>query len=505
MDDDGDRPTRSDAASGEALMDGDGDRPTRSDASGEASEETEEIRLPIGEEDAVQTRRKNTIHRQASGAIAFVASSVVAASARVLAPTSSASVSALGTPATVIQQTRDSSERRGREAADRLQRLSTAADSNVRQRRLDWVRRLSLTQGVIGLALYALSIAVEALGGHEQYMATPGFLFVSVGAAILSLCPADEWDVDRYFAKHLRMRILVWTILIASSITKAITPPHSNLLACGMSLWAAYGGPIPAADCSGLSISSLHSTAMFSAWMLLDQVGDGLRHAFTSDHLRNNLGWPYSALLYQLTSSLYGVSTLVLCFWFAQQRRRCVVSNGSEGSSPTLAFYQCLNGYLATMGMVLAVEGVYVTSRGDIRVGPLKIVQSVIICVPHLLVVLVGRDALYLKLVDRFKRQWTSSDGSAVVTELRDMPPAIRVGNVWWIANGVENGVNGQSSRWQRGTISQVDSDGFFVRVDESGQQEPGEKKKERYPRICFERVRAQTHTCEQHRRCAFD
>ena len=207
--------------------------------------------------------------------------------------------------------------------------------------------------------------------------------------------------------------------------------------------------------------------------MLMDKLGDGVRLAYVSAHFRDfaqrlNLG-AYSAPLFATTACVYLSATLSLCVWLVYQRRQFSVSSGAAGSSPTLTFYQCLNGYLSMMGLKAGLEGVYLIIRGDLGLGPWLLWQSVIFGAPCIVVVVVGRETLYLWMARRFERQWASRDGSEVVTVLRDQPPPIAIGNVWWVEDSHHpTAGTDEPARWRRGLISKIDPDeGCCVRVDE--------------------------------------
>ena len=417
--------------------------------------------------------------RAASGVMSAsaLALATAATSARTLASAAVSSASMIQpTKTSLLPPLRESSRLRGQEAIERLSRLMATAESNGRRRRFKWVQRNSIFIGLAGIVLYVVSLLFERLGGRKHYISTPGFFLLSLGAVIISVCPVDEFDADSYFANHPRSRVLLWTALIINSSMEAFNAPHSNVPAASLAIWAAFGLAIPApGDLSGMADASQHSTTMLCAWMLIDKIGDGIHLAYVSANFRVysqrlNLGSAYSAPLFGITACLYLSSALSLCAWLAYQRRQFSASSASIGSSPTLAFYQCLNGYLAMMGLKAGTEGVWLTVRGDLGLGPWLIWQSIVFGAPCIIVAVVGRESLYLWMARRFERQWASRDGSEVVTVLRDLPPPVAIGNVWWVedphhpAAGID-----EHTHWRRGVISKIDPDQGWccVRIDE--------------------------------------
>ena len=104
----------------------------------------------------------------------------------------------------------------------------------------------------------------------------------------------------------------------------------------------------------------------------MDKLGDGVRLAYVSAHFRDlcTAPEPWKCVLGPAVRHnglcLYLSAALSLCAWLVYQRRQFSASSAAAGSSPTLAFYQCLNGYLAMMGLKAGTGGRMVNRSGVI-------------------------------------------------------------------------------------------------------------------------------------------
>ena len=375
---------------------------------------------------------------------------------------------------------RRSSFVRAEESLTRLRCLMDAAHSNMRQRRFEVVQRTSVRVCAVGLLLYMAGYGSNRTASLACF--TLGYSFVSVGAIMLSVCPANDCDLNQYFATSPRVRILIGSLLTVNALLLALAAPHAHIIAAGCSIWAAIGG----------GGAAPHTTTLFSGWLMFATVADGAESAYAASQFqayssRNNLSSAHSALLYNLNAFVKIAGALVLWGGLASQRREFYATNGSEGSSPTLILYQCINGYLTISGLKMGLCGAYLSARGDqTGTGAWLAARSIIILVPCSLVIVVGREALFRWIAHQVQQQWASRDGSTVVTVLSDRPPPARIGKAWWVeqlaakrrdsfsrespepAAGYPQ--HQGSKRWQRGTVAQVETDGsgFLVRVDES-------------------------------------
>ena len=330
------------------------------------------------------------------------------------------------------------------------------------------------------------------MGGLRLHLSIPGVSLIALGALAVSVCPANECDMDTFFSTNSRARVLLALMLMIQSGLAAMWAPHAHMISCVVSFWAAGSGEKADRLVAQFGIAPPQPTTLFCAWMLSENIAYATRYAYYwgTGHAYDLTDTQIStgATYYIMEASIFCVPTLLLCFWLVFQRHRFRVTNSSEGSSPTLALYQCLSGYMSVTGLAYLGDGAYLTSRGNRNVGLLNLLQAVIILLPSVVVVIVGRDRMFRWVARQFERQWASSDGSTVISLLIDQPPTARVGKTWWIvaeAPPNEAGPNDAATTWQRGAVTNVDSDGsgfeIALEASEPVEQPPSRKVSRRF------------------------
>lgn len=219
-----------------------------------------------------------------------------------------------------------------------------------------------------------------------------------------------------------RLRVALSLILVARQIPFARAPPHGGALGVAIAPFFAYGQARPG-RCFGTHLRPAHFLVVFLFTSVLSM---GEKDLFDASHYAEYGG--------STSSSLYGLEdeagafimrvrgtlhlVLPLCFvaWAAWHRFEF---------SPTNAMHLASFAQLLTQGVARTIFATYVVAAGNLTDGPGHLVNTLLVWLPVLFVIDVGRGKQLFELIARqYEREYSSQDGGImVVPHLLDRAP----------------------------------------------------------------------------------
>mmetsp|Transcript_25986 Transcript_25986/g.57346 ORF Transcript_25986/g.57346 Transcript_25986/m.57346 type:complete len:686 (-) Transcript_25986:208-2265(-) len=303
----------------------------------------------------------------------------------------------------------------------------------------------------------------------------------AIAILIVSSCPLDELDLDRFFETHALVTFLFCTSVAVSAVSMAVLyPPHLHWLAVIPALLAAVDGRC--ARCANVpwpqktSLLSIVATFELVAW-----AGVYLRKARQeSPEDDGQLDWD-DEFWEWLALSSFGIFFLCTGVILAAAVTLYVVlaRRGKMGRmlSPTVRLYIFLYTWSTSHGMVnLAIGFTGVHGVGMVLQDRLGVIlYGTAQCIPVFVVLGVGRERIFGFLARRFDQDSRRAqlDG-AFIAELMNFVP-IEIGRPWWIYHGREEAsfpTFDPRRNWDEGVVAEVLGDMFAVKLVEEAHSE---------------------------------